>query len=185
MILEYNGTQVSFKKIQAEVRVKDERGGGSYMEYAASFLASVCSNPILFEFNSEIQPSWHITAETHEIAESLRQLVKGDGKKKYCLKKLLLFLEQGGVYRPQPLPLAGLQALVRDRRPVIVTLEPNHIQTEKGRSIEAMSHAVVVVGYTKNEILFLDPAESATPVKMDKNIFLWAWYYDGGSALFL
>ena len=183
MLLEYYGMRISFKDIMRGCRCTLE---GTDFEAAAEFLASVMCRPILARFNPAIYPAWYRTARRSDIFRGLmRRLPFTPEEHKHCHTALLGFLRQGGTWKVGVLSLRELKRLLQQKRPVIVSVEARLLwPTKKRDRIAPIPHAILVVGYTVDEILFLDPGYSRGEIsRRNNNAFLAAWYFDGGATL--
>lgn len=185
MLLDYHGMSISFEDIARECRCTP---WGTGIESAAEFLASVMYQPTLVYFDPKIHPAQYRTARRSDILQNLKRRFSAMPiTDRDWASSLLDFLQGGGIWRIGVLSLEHLKRLIRQKRPVIVNIETRLLwPTKKRDSIEPISHAVLVVGYTADEILFLDPGYSMGEVSRRKNsAFLAAWYFDGGIALYV
>jgi len=191
MLLDYYGLErIRFEWIDTLTR---EPGQGAHLERAALALMHFGTlPPTLHLFNPEIHAVWYRTVSKKRIGEDLRrQIAKANGKDdqvklKNHLFPLREFIQRGGIYTAKVLPLDKMKKLLLRGKPIIVGIETSRIYSEKGWPRKEASHAIIVIGYHKGVILFLDPASENKKVqRKNESEFLRAWYVDGGDALYI
>ncbi len=186
MLMAYHGINVTYKKIMEGVNCMPD---GTYMEAAAEYLAKLIPNPTLVSFDPVLHPSWYQTASLAKIIEHLKDEVRyntSERKKQDAnadrQEKLLYFMLNGGKFLPR-LSLADMKGLIKNKRPVIVNVELNHLYPEEDVP-ESELHTVVVIGYQRNKIIFLDPGLKDIHSDNEEH-FVWSWYVNNGSAIYI
>lgn len=186
MLTAYHGISITTKKIVEEVKCTPT---GTYMETAAEYLARLMANPTLVFFDPKLYPSWYQKASQAKIIEHLRDEVQDNTSKRkqrntnaLRQKKLMYFMSNGGKFLTR-LSLTDLKELIKNKRPVIVSVELNHLYPEECVP-EDEYHTVVAIGYSKDKILFLDPGLKGIHSDNEEH-FVWSWHANYGGALFI
>jgi hypothetical protein len=187
-LLDYHGINLPIKEVAEGMNTT--QSNGTYIESAAEFLASLGLRPRLSYFDPLIHSNWYRNASKKRIANHLKRRRRSRKRISYrkTVARLSEFMERGGVFEPRVMSPADLKKLIRERRPVVVGVEQIHLIPSTQRRVvgQLNHHAVIVIGYQKDRVIFLDPeAVTARPRRKSESDFLRAWYIGGGDALYV
>ena len=176
MLLAYHGNRVPMRAVSKGV--KTERGVGAHYEDAGVFLLRQGYTPILFANNII-----HSKDHTLSFARMLRRLqaILDDETCRHVralTRSLNTFVSKGGIFRPRRLSQWELIQILKERTPVLVTMRVR-AETRRGWYY----HAIIVTGYSRKYIYYLDPG--AGPTKVRRCTFANERRHSDGDALYI
>lgn len=174
MLLAHRGIQVPMRVVSKGV--KTERGAGAYYEEAGIFLMKYGLTPVLF--SKDVIKRKSRSASFESILRRLQAILDEETCKhtRAYVRTLNAFITKGGVFRPRRLSQWELMQLLKKGVPVLATIS-FRVGTEK------KYHAILVTGYSKKYICYLDP--SMGPTRIRRRTFAKERRRNCGDALYI